>query len=67
MFTHWFTYVMAATFVGAVITMLLGVAGLGNATAEGHGRKSTRLMALRVSLCALLLLEITIWLTCIKP
>lgn len=67
MFTHWFSYVMAATFVGAVITMGLGVAGLGNATADNHGRKSTRLMALRVGLCGLLLLEIVIYLTWLKP
>lgn len=69
MFTHPFAYVMVATFVGAVVTMLFGVAGLSRPEA-GTGPqalRSNKLMALRVGLCALLLAEIIIYVAYIKP
>ena len=69
MFTHPFAYLMVATFVAAVATMLLGVAGMSNPGAKGapaSGGHSTFLMALRVGLCILLLLEILIYIAYIK-
>ena len=67
MFTHPFAYVMVATFVAALVTLLLGVAGMGKSE---HGKqdpdRSTRLMALRVGLCVALLVEIIIYLAYIK-
>jgi hypothetical protein len=67
MFTHPFAYVLVLTFLAAVTTTLLGVAGLGKSESGTHNpTRSTKLMALRVGLCILLLLEILIYLAYIK-
>ena len=57
--------VMVLTFIGAVVTMLVGVGGMRQDTGSGPSR-STRLMALRVGLCFCLLLEILIYLAYFK-
>ncbi len=68
MFTHPFAYIMVATFVAAVATMLMGVAGMSNPGTTGApaNGKGTFLMALRVGLCILLLIEILIYIAYIK-
>ena len=67
MFTHPFAYVLVATFLGAITTMLIGVAGLSKSKDGTHdASRSTRLMALRVGLCFLLLIEIIIYVAYIK-
>ena len=67
MFNHPFSYVLVGTFLAAITTMLFGVAGLGKTTAGSHdASRSTRLMALRVGLCFLLLIEIIIYIAYIK-
>lgn len=67
MFTHPFAYVLVGTFLAAVTTMLFGVAGLGKSKDGTHdASRSTRLMALRVGLCFLLLIEIIIYVAYIK-
>lgn len=67
MFTHPFAYVMVATFLAAVATMLLGVAGLSRTENGTHNaNRSTSLMALRVGLCIALLVEILIYIAYIK-
>lgn len=67
MFTHPFAYVMVATFLAAVATMLLGVAGLSRTENGTHNAsRSTSLMALRVGLCIALLVEILIYIAYIK-
>ncbi len=67
MFSHPFAYVLVATFLAAVTTMIFGVAGLGKSEAGTHdATRSTRLMALRVGLCFLLLVEIIIYIAFIK-
>lgn len=69
MFHHWFSLVMAATFVGAILAMLAGVVNLSGprteATAAAPSR-STTLMMLRVALCFLLLCEIIIYIAYFK-
>jgi hypothetical protein len=68
MFAHPFAYVMVATFIAAVLTMLFGIAGLGRGTTNTpKAGRSNQLMFLRVGLCALLLLEIIYYITVIKP
>jgi|GEM_PF-2201475 len=64
-----FQYLMVATFLAAVFTMLMGIAGLGNTKNQSrtHGEHSNRLMVLRVALCAVLLAEILIYIAYIKP
>lgn len=65
---HPFAYVMIATFLAALITMLLGVAGLSNNRKTQAGAEfSNKLMTLRVALCVLLLGEILIYVAYIKP
>ena len=72
MFIHPFAYVLVGTFLAAILTMLIGVAGLGKAARDVEGNnthdaaRSTRLMALRVGLCFLLLAEIIIYVAYIK-
>ncbi|PZP39167.1 MAG: hypothetical protein DI585_04935 [Pseudomonas fluorescens] len=67
MFSHPFSYVLVATFLAAVTTMVLGVAGLGKSDKGTHdASRSTRLMALRVGLCFVLLIEIIIYILYIK-
>lgn len=67
MFTHPFAYLMVATFLAAVVTMLLGVAGLSRTENGTHNaNRSTSLMALRVGLCIALLVEILIYIAYIK-
>lgn len=69
MFTSWFSILMVATFVAAVITMLTGVAGLAKEAAgdaPAARSRATRLMALRVGLCMLLLAEIIIYINYFK-
>jgi hypothetical protein len=67
MFNHPFAYVLIATFLAAVTTMLFGVAGLSKSESGSHdATRSTRLMALRVGLCFLLLVEIIIYIAYIK-
>lgn len=67
MFTHPFAYLMVATFLAAVATMLGGVAGLGKTDSNiKAAERSTKLMALRVGLCGLLLVEILIYIAYIK-
>lgn len=67
MFIHPFAYVMVGTFLAAIVTMLIGVAGLGKTERGEHdANRSTRLMALRVGLCFLLLAEIIIYVSYIK-
>ena len=67
MFTHPFAYVMVATFLAAVATMLLRVAGLSRTENGTHNaNRSTSLMALRVGLCIALLVEILIYIAYIK-
>lgn len=59
---------MVATFLGAIATMMLGVAGLGkSSTSKKDLNKVTNLMTLRVALCALLLVEIIFYVTYLKP
>lgn len=60
MFDNWFAVVMTATFISAVATMLVGVAGLSSSD-PAHGARSTRLMALRVVLCFALLVQIIVY------
>lgn len=69
MFTHWFTYLMAGTLLLAVITMVAGVANLGQVKPEGTEptTRGNTLMFLRVGLCLLLLVQIVIYITYIKP
>jgi NADH:ubiquinone oxidoreductase subunit 6 (subunit J) len=57
--------VMVLTFVGAVVTMLVGVGGMRQDAANGPNR-STRLMALRVGLCFVLLLQTLVYLAYFK-
>lgn len=65
---HPFAYVMIATFLAAVATMLLGVAGLSNPRKSLEAAEfSNKLMGIRVGLCVLLLGEIIFYITCIKP
>lgn len=67
MFDHPFSYVLVGTFLAAITTMILGVAGLGKSEAGTHdASRSTRLMALRVGLCFLLLVEIIIYIVYFK-
>ena len=67
MFTHPFAYVLVGTFLAAILTMLIGVAGLSKSAQGTHdASRSTRLMALRVGLCFLLLIEIIIYIAYIK-
>ena len=67
MFKHPFAYVLVGTFLAAILTMLVGIAGLSKSDKDGHdATRSTRLMALRVGLCFLLLIEILIYITYIK-
>ena len=67
MFTHPFAYVLVATFLAAITTMLFGVAGLSRTEAgTQNASRSTKLMALRVGLCFLLLVEILIYIAYIK-
>lgn len=64
MFTHPFAVVMALTFFAAIITMLVGVTKVGDGNADRT--QSTKLMALRVGLCFVLLVEILIYVTYFK-
>jgi hypothetical protein len=72
MFTHWFAFVMAGTFVAAILAMLAGVVNLSgprddqNSAPSGAASRSTTLMMLRVGLCFLLLCEIIFYLVYIK-
>jgi hypothetical protein len=67
MFSHPFAYVLVFTFLAAITTMVLGVAGLGKSEHGTHdAARSTRLMALRVGLCVLLLIEILIYIAYFK-
>lgn len=67
MFTHPFAYVMVATFLAALVTLVLGVAGMSKTEAGTHNAaRSTKLMALRVGLCIALLIEILIYVAYIK-
>lgn len=67
MFNHPFSYVMVATFLGAVLAMLAGVTGLARTGgAKANATRGNKLMALRVALCALLLAEIVIYTTYIR-
>jgi hypothetical protein len=61
---HLFPPLMVVTFLAAVLTLLVGI---GNLAGNGDGDRSTRLMVLRVGLCALLLAEILIYITFLKP
>ncbi|MBI1309276.1 MAG: hypothetical protein GC129_05460 [Proteobacteria bacterium] len=61
MFNNPFAYVMVGTFAAAVITLVVGVSGIGRGTSAGEASRSTKLMMLRVALCALLLAEIIIY------
>lgn len=65
MFQHPFSYLMVATFLGAVATMLLGVGGLAN-DGKQAALRSNKLMGIRVGLCALLLAEILIYVMYVK-
>lgn len=60
-----FAIIMVLTFVGAVVTMLVGVGGM-RGEASGSTNKSTRLMALRVGLCFCLLLQTLVYLAYFK-
>jgi hypothetical protein len=55
---------MVVTFLAAIVTLLVGVAGMGNTT--GDKDRSTQLMALRVGLCGVLLLEIIFYITFVR-
>lgn len=63
MSTHPFVILMVITFIAAIATMLAGVVGMakGQTPNTASTSRSTQLMALRVGLCALLLLEIIIY------
>lgn len=64
---HPFAYLMVATFLLAVGTLLTGIAGLGHTSKNGtQALRSNRLMALRVGLCMLLLVEIVIYVAFLK-
>lgn len=66
---HPLAYVMIATFVGALLTLLAGVAGMGQPSHGGETQRATasnRLMALRVALCLLLLVEIMVYVAVIR-
>lgn len=67
MFSHPFSYVMVATFLGALLTMLAGVGGMAAGTDKAAAHRANRLMMLRVGLCGLLLAEILIYVTYIRP
>ena len=58
--------VMVLTFIGAVVTMLVGVSGMLGEKADTGPNQSTRLMALRVGLCFCLLLETMVYLAYFK-
>lgn len=65
---HPFAYVMILTFLAAVVTMMLGVAGLSNSNKSTAGAQfSNKLMSIRVGLCVLLLGEIIFYLAYLKP
>ncbi len=67
MFNHPFAYVLVGTFLAAITTMIFGVAGLSKSKEGAHdASRSTRLMALRVGLCFLLLIEIIIYIAYLK-
>lgn len=67
MFNHPFAYILVGTFVAALLTMILGIAGLGKSEQGSHdATRSTKLMALRVGLCFLLLAEIIIYIAYFK-
>ncbi len=67
MFTHPFAYVMIATFLAALVTLVLGVAGMSKSQdGTQNPDRSTKLMALRVGLCIALLIEIIIYIAYIK-
>lgn len=61
MFSHPFSYLMVATFLGALATMLMGVGTLAKPNDKAGSQRGNKLMALRVALCALLLAEIIIY------
>lgn len=63
---HIFPPLMIITFVAAILTLALGVSGMMAGKAGGNDR-STQLMALRVGLCAVLLGEILIYITFVRP
>ncbi len=71
MFSHWFAWMMVATFVCAIGLLVLGMANLaGPRDAEDSGNKSgrsTSLMFMRVGFCLALLVQIIIYVTYIKP
>jgi hypothetical protein len=56
---------MVATFLGAVIVLLIGVSGMAGTKTDDKNR-STQLMALRVGLCGVLLLEIIFYITFVR-
>jgi hypothetical protein len=60
-----FPPLMIATFLGAVIVLLVGVSGMAGTKTGDHNR-STQLMALRVGLCGVLLLEIIFYITFVR-
>ncbi len=67
MFTHPFAYVMIATFLAALVTLVLGVAGMSKSQDGTQSPdRSTKLMAIRVGLCVALLIEIIIYIAYIK-
>lgn len=62
MFKNPFSYIMAATFLGAVITMAMGVGNLGrSAKGQSNSSFSNQLMMLRVLLCGALVVEILLY------
>ena len=60
MFDHPFKLVMIATFLAAVIVLALGVGGM-HKNGSAMAKRAGNLMALRVALCVLLLVEILIY------
>ncbi|HEX2859654.1 MAG TPA: hypothetical protein VHP58_05615 [Alphaproteobacteria bacterium] len=61
-----FPPLMIITFIAAILTLVLGISGMMGGHSGGKDR-STQLMALRVGLCAVLLFEIIIYITFVRP
>lgn len=61
MLHHPFTWLMLATFLAALVTLLTGVAGMANRQQSNKHNRATWLMAARVGLCILLLIEMLIY------
>lgn len=64
---HPLAITMVLTFVAAIATLVVGIAGMGRAAADSaSAKRANQLMMLRVGLCVLLLIQIIFYVIYIK-